>query len=76
MFGRKKNILTQDASEDANDELERKLFNYMKLTFQSGKGNNHLVPVLISVDTIGAMQKLSDKAVRESGTVLNNKWHT
>jgi hypothetical protein len=67
-----KDIPKQDASEDANDELELKLFNDMKLTLQSGKGNNHLVPVLIPVDTIGAMQKLSDKTVRESGTVLNN----
>lgn len=64
----KKNI----SSKDASDEVERMLFNDMKLTYQSGKGNNHLVPVLIPVDTIAAMQKLGDEAVRDSATVLHN----
>ena len=70
----RKSILKKDGSEEANenDALEQKLFNDMKLTYQSGKGNDHLVPVLIPLDTIAAMQKLSDEGVRESGTVLIN----
>jgi integrase len=47
----------------------------MKVTFQTGKGNNHLVPVLIPQDLVKAMQMLTDATVRSSNSVHNgNKY--
>ncbi|XP_065658548.1 uncharacterized protein LOC136083069 [Hydra vulgaris] len=44
----------------------------MKITYQSGKGSNHLVPVLIAEDTIRAMEILSDPVVRSNVGVLES----
>jgi len=35
----------------------------MKITLQTGKGNNHLVPILIPEDAVGANRKLSESDV-------------
>ena len=48
-------------------DVDRELFHSMKVTFQGGKGNNHLVPVLFPLDTISAMRKLID--VRDSAGI-------
>jgi hypothetical protein len=48
------------------DDVEKKLFKDMRLTYQSGKGNNHLVPVLIPKDTIAALKLLGDDAIRNA----------
>jgi len=50
-------------------DWERKLFDNMKITFQTGKGNNHLVPILIPEDIVGAMRKLSESDVRSMSNV-------
>jgi len=50
--------------QQAMTESEVSLFQGMKLTYQGGKGNNHLVPILIPHDTIHAMRTLSNKEVR------------
>ena len=42
------------------------------MTSQCGKGNNHLVPVLIPRDTFAAMKLLSDKALREAAYVSSS----
>jgi hypothetical protein len=41
----------------------------MKVKFQAGKGNNHLVPVITPGDTAAFMKLLSDKAAREVSKV-------
>lgn len=33
------------------DEIEKKILDKVKITYQTGKGNNHLVPILFPVDT-------------------------
>jgi hypothetical protein len=53
----------------SENDVEKKLFEQMKITFQSGKGNNHLVPVLIPTDTVAAMRLLTDAEVREAAGV-------
>ena len=45
------------------------LFASMKITYQGGKGNNHLVPVFIPTDTCQAMRLLSDPSVRHMSSV-------
>ena len=47
-------------------DIERQLFSNFKLTYQTGKGNNHLVPILFPADIITAMEKLTDVAMRHS----------
>ena len=49
---------------------ERKLFSSMKIIYQTGKGNNHLVPVLVPVDAVKALDVLCDPAVRSSVGIL------
>jgi hypothetical protein len=64
-----------DKSRLMPDDPDRNLFQNMKVTFQTGKGNNHLVPVLIPQDLVKAMQTLTDTAVRSSSGVHNgNKY--
>nr|XP_047129975.1 uncharacterized protein LOC124809955 isoform X4 [Hydra vulgaris] len=47
----------------------------MKVIYKTGKGNNHLVPVIIPGDTILAMKKLSNECFRKVGRVLaSNKF--
>ena len=51
------------------DDKEKVLFKQMKVTFQTGKGNNHLVPVLIPIDSTQAMAKLADPKIRKNANV-------
>lgn len=53
-------------------DVDEKLFAEVKLTYQAGKGDKHLVPVLIPRDVIAAMEQLSDPEVREQSDVLNS----
>jgi len=39
-------------------DVDHNNFHEMKVTFQGGKGNNHIVPVLFPLDTIDGMKKL------------------
>ena len=56
------------------DSLDH-IFVSMKVIYMTGKGNNHLVPVIIPEDTILAMKKLSNESFRKVGGVLaNNKF--
>ena len=57
------------ARKEKMDDMELSLFSNMKLTYQGGKGNNHLVPILIPQDTLEAMKTLADKDVRGTSSV-------
>lgn len=52
-----------------NDE-DTRLFLSVKLTFQSGNGDKHLVPVIILSDTVKAMQVLGDDDVHEMADIF------
>ena len=54
--------------ESMGCDIDMNLISDMKVAYQEGKGNNHLVPVLFPLDTISAMQKLL--AVRDSCGIL------
>jgi len=45
-------------------DLEQRLFQEFKITYQTGKGNNHLVPILFPLDTCPGMMKLTDQTIR------------
>jgi hypothetical protein len=51
-------------------EVEQKLFRDMRVTYQTGKGNNHLVPVIIPNDTVCALRKLCDDKIRADVGIL------
>ena len=56
------------------DDLDKELLNQLKLTYQSGKGNNHIVPVLFPQDVVEAIEKLSSKEYRENAGVFKDNW--
>ena len=47
------------------DELDRVFVKSLKITFMTGIGNNHLVPFLISEDTVSAIRKVTSQEMRE-----------
>ena len=49
----------------AMPEEEQEYFNNARIMYQTGKGVNHLVPVIVPEDTIPAITKLADPAFRE-----------
>ena len=51
-------------------EEDARLFSEMMLTYQSGKGDKHLVPVLIPRDVVKGMEILCDPEVRDQADVL------
>ena len=42
----------------------------LKITYQGGKGNNHLVPILVPTDCFKGMKVLCDRSVRISVGIL------
>lgn len=51
------------------DPLEKKLLKETKIAYQSGKGNNRLVSILIISETAHALRILADAEVRNSADV-------
>ena len=47
------------------DKMEQRLVKHLKITYMCGKGNNHLVPILIPPDTMPSLIKLADPHVRK-----------
>ena len=45
------------------DDVDKALIKSLKVTYITGKGNNHLVPVLMPEDTIPAFQCLANREV-------------
>lgn len=56
-------------ADDMHDCIEKHLLNKLLVTYQTGKGNNHLVPILFPRDTMHAMKKLTNPEVRTSAGV-------
>ena len=54
---------------DELDELDQQLVSKLKVTYLTGKGNNHLVPLLLPEDTLPALEKLANKEVREQAGI-------
>ena len=44
---------------------DQEYFNNTRIMYQTGKGVNHLVPVLVPEDTVTALTKLADPVLRE-----------
>nr|XP_047132039.1 uncharacterized protein LOC124811030 isoform X2 [Hydra vulgaris] len=62
-----------DKQRIKNTLSESQLEDGMKITYQSGKGVNHSVPVLIPTDTIEAMKLLGSADIRtQAGVSANN----
>nr|XP_047135056.1 uncharacterized protein LOC124812431 isoform X17 [Hydra vulgaris] len=56
-------------------KLENFLIKTMKIAYMTGKGNNHLVPVLIPQDTVDAIIKIASNEFREqAGVSPQNKF--
>ena len=51
------------------DPSESMLVNQMKICYMTGKGKNHLVPVLIPFDTVATMQHLCDEEMQKVAAV-------
>ena len=57
------------------DPIEKSLLQSLKICYQGGKGNNHLVPIIIPIDSAKAMSKLCDPGVRfGSGVHVANRY--
>jgi len=67
--------LDSTAVADSSD-VDKELFKEFKITYQTGKGNNHLVPILFPSDTISAMEKLTDSTVRNFAGIHHNNLYT
>ena len=57
------------------DEVDASLFKQMKITYQSGKGNNHLVPVLIPLDVLAALEVLTEPTVRQQCSIKSDNMY-
>lgn len=51
---------------------ERQLFSESTIMYQTGKGANHLVPVIVPPDTVRALEKLADADLRRTCGVKND----
>ncbi|XP_057293307.1 uncharacterized protein LOC130621949 isoform X3 [Hydractinia symbiolongicarpus] len=57
------------------DNADQQLVKSMKISYMTGKGNNHLVPVLIPPDTVPAITKLASSPFRKAaGVMQTNKF--
>ena len=52
------------------DPADRSLLANEQIAYQGGKGNNHLVSIVIPQDTVVAMKLLAVEVVRESAGIL------
>lgn len=57
---------------ESYDETDKRLFSDFRLTYQTGKGNNHLVPILFPSDTLTAMRFLCDSVIRTAADIHEN----
>nr|XP_054771810.1 uncharacterized protein LOC129279772 [Lytechinus pictus] len=59
----------QQMAEEVTDPIEKQLLDQLKICYQTGKGNNHLVSVLFPKDTFAAMRTLCDPEVRSTAQI-------
>lgn len=52
------------------DEVDQLLVESMKIAYMCGKGNNHLVPVLIPPGTVLALKRLADQFFRKQASII------
>lgn len=57
---------------DDLDEVDKMLVQALEITYMTGKGNNHLVPIIFPPDTIEAIRVLCDPLVRAQVDVSEN----
>ena len=57
--------VNQNHVQKMNPE-EKELFSEMKIIYQTGKGNDHLVPVLVPLDMVMALDLLCDPDIRRA----------
>ena len=55
---------------DSLNEEDKALVKALKITYMAGKGNRHLVSILIPDDTMAAMKKIANPEVRKGANVL------
>lgn len=73
--GREGNWVDKQRSRLLQTEEEEVLMNSFKIMYQSGKGNNRLVPVLVPPDLVEGLNYLEDSTIRkESGVHDLNKF--
>ena len=64
-----------DLYNGIKNPIEKALAENTKVAYQTGKGNNHLVPVLIPQDILKGMEKLADADTRrDAGVRANNPY--
>lgn len=61
--------IDKQRTDAVDDPIGKELLENIKVTYQTGKGNNHLVPVLFPKDTVEAMKLLTDKETRTAAGV-------
>ncbi|XP_071830672.1 uncharacterized protein [Apostichopus japonicus] len=61
--------IDKQKAEAIQDPVAKHLLNELKVTYQSGKGNNHLVPVLFPGDCIKPMETLTSKETRSTACI-------
>ena len=54
------------------DEFDRMLIKSLKITYVAGKGNRHLLPLLIPTDTIAALDMLANHQCRQQAGVRDD----
>ena len=57
---------------DDFDEVDKMLVQALEITYMTGKGNNHLVPIIFPPDIIEAIRVLCDPLVRAQVDVSEN----
>ena len=61
--------INREQIEEVQDPAHRKLLSELKICYQTGKGTNHLVPVLFPTDAVKPVQLLCDQEVRASAGI-------
>lgn len=54
----------KDKLEQINDPMAKHFAQKTRIAYQAGKGNNHLVPLLIPDDTYAGLVKLANAEIR------------
>ena len=68
----KKDVWLNDETIKKLDEIEKSIIKKVKITYQTGKGNNHLVPILFPLDVLEGLDILCSSTVRESIDIHKN----
>ena len=55
------------------DDFDNMLIHSLKVTYITGKGNHHLVPLLILKDTVNSLDMLSDTEYRRQAGITDDK---